>query len=86
MIDLVSAVLTVAPVVIYAVAGAVDAYKSGEKINVLKFVKTIAISAISVGLISQKTSDIVVELAGTSAVSIAIDKLINALTKKKENL
>lgn len=82
IVDTANLALVFLPALLYAIAGLLDARKKGEDINWPLFVKTLVIGAVGAGLMSQSTGDIVVAFTGTTAFTLIVDSLTNAIFRK----
>lgn len=68
--------------ILTAVSGAWQAKQKGETINWAIFVKTIIIGVITAGLITQVEGDLIVAIASTEIVTVALDWVVNAIVNK----
>lgn len=82
IVDTTSLVFIFLPALLYAVAGLLDARKKGETINWPLFVKTLVIGAVGAGLMSQNTGDLVIAVSGSTAFTLIVDPLTNAIFRK----
>lgn len=77
--DYLTIIILMLPTASYAVAELLKALKAGEKVRWLELVKTIAISAVTAGLITQSNADMLIQLAGTTVFSTLMDRIVNAI-------
>lgn len=81
-INLLSILIGFLPILIFAVGGLWDAINKGEKVNWPSFIKTLVVGLVTAGIISMQTGDLINEVAATTAVTLVLDKLLNALLRK----
>ena len=70
--------------IIYGIIGLLVAVKHGEKVKVSLFAKTVLISLLTAGGISQLRFDQVTQIVFTTGLAEAIDELVNLKMVKPE--
>lgn len=83
---IITLIITILTLVGYPIAGLIEALRLGEKVRMVELLKTIIINLGTLGAFNLVTQNIILELVGTAGFGIIIDKLINASTRKTENL
>ena len=86
MVDVRGIVIVALPSILYAVGGLIEAYRKGENVRYAEIIKTLVLSFVTAGLISLEVANALLAIGAALPLTIVIDKLLNAIFRKKEVL
>lgn len=68
--------------ILTVVSGAWQAKQRREQVNWVIFVKTIIIGVVAAGFVTQVEADLIVAIASTEIITVALDWVFNAILNK----